>query len=155
MQNYLFIYMEGEGMELVKFFDGLEAIYNGLKPPEQVETYMKQGMKEAAFSGDGKAVFAIINELMGFYRVHSRFEECFLCIEQAMQLAELFGLKGTVDYGTMMLNAATCFRAAGKYEEAGKYYRQTQKIYQDKLPDGDYRMASLYNIFWSIRKCGY
>ena len=54
-------------------------------------------------------------------------------------------LEGTVHFATTLLNTATAYRAAGRYEEALADYRRALEIYQRDLPKDDYRLAGLYN----------
>ena len=82
---------------------------------------------------------------MGYYRAAGRHEECLLCARQAMELADELGLDGTVQYGTMLLNAATGYRAAGRYQEAERLYGQAYEIYRRYISGPDYHMASLHN----------
>lgn len=82
---------------------------------------------------------------MGYYRAAGRYEECLLCADQAMELADAMGLAGTMEYGTMLLNVATGYRAAGNYAEAEALYRQAHLIFRKHVTGPDYRMASLHN----------
>lgn len=52
-----------------------------------------------------------------------------LCAKEAMELVRELGLSGTLHHGTTCLNAATGFRAAGRYEEAEAAYREAEKVY--------------------------
>ena len=99
--------------DLQRFLEGLDLLYASGKGRE-AEGYLKRGLKEAASCGDDGAILAILNELMGYYRAAGRYEECLLCTRQAMELADELGPDGTMQYGTMLLNAATGYRAAGK-----------------------------------------
>ena len=72
---------------------------------------------------------------MGYYRAAGRHEECLLCARQAMELADELGLDGTVQYGTMLLNAATGYRAAGRYQEAERLTGRHTKFTGDIFPD--------------------
>ena len=130
--------------DLQRFLEGLDLLYASGKGRE-AEGYLKRGLKEAASCGDDGAILAILNELMGYYRAAGRYEECLLCTRQAMELADELGLDGTMQYGTMLLNAATGYRAAGKYQEAETLYGQAYEIYRRYITGPDYHMASLHN----------
>ena len=91
--------------DLQEFLQGLDFLYASGRAKE-AESYLKQGLKNAAAEKDDGAILAILNELMGYYRAASRYEECILCSQQALSLADAMGLSGTADYGTMLLNAA-------------------------------------------------
>ena len=70
---------------------------------------------------------------------------CALC-ERGDGAGEGTGLSGTLHHGTTCLNAATGFRAAGRYEEAEAAYREAEKVYASLLKEPDYRLAGLHNI---------
>ena len=129
---------------LEEFLKGLDELYASRRAKE-AEDYLKQGLKKAARAGNEGAILVILNELMGYYRAAGRYEECLLCTEEAISLAKKMGLEGTLNYGTTLLNAATAYRAAGKFEEALHYYEKTKKIYENTLNGEDYRMAALHN----------
>ena len=80
-----------------------------------------------------------------FYRSISRYEEAFAVAEDVLLLMEELQLEGTVHFATTLLNTATAYRAAGRYEEALADYRRALEIYQRDLPKDDYRLAGLYN----------
>lgn len=130
--------------DLQKYLQGLDRLYEEGRAKE-AESYLKQGLKLAAAEQDDGAILAILNELMGYYRAASRYEECMLCSEQAIALADAMGLSGTLEYGTMLLNVATGCRAAGNYEKAEELYMETYRIFRKHLTGPDYRMASLHN----------
>lgn len=129
---------------LSEFLRGLDRLYETERGRE-AEGYLKKGLKAAAAAEDDGAVLAILNELMGYYRAASRYEECLLCVEQGIRLADSMGLSGTLDYGTMLLNAATGYRAARRYPEAERYYKEAEALLERHLPGPDYRKASLHN----------
>lgn len=129
---------------LSAFLKGLDTIYASGEIRD-VEHYLKQGMENASASGDDGAVFTILNEMMGYYRSVSRYEECENCIREAFKLVDALGIAGTADYGTLLINAATGYRAAGKYQESERLYKEAQEVFAGCLPGSDYRMASLHN----------
>lgn len=130
--------------DLKEFLEGLDLLYASGQAKE-AEAYLKQGLKGAAAAQDESGILAVLNELMGYYRAASRYEECLLCTKQAVALADAMGLQGTKEYGTTLLNAATGMRAAGRYEEAEELYGEAYRIFSDCFPEPDYRMASLHN----------
>ena len=86
--------------------------------PKGVEAYLKSGLEEAGKCFDGPAMLTILNELMGYYRVMSKPEECEWCIEKAVRIAEKLGIQGTTDYATMLLNIGTAQRVMGQMDKA-------------------------------------
>ena len=113
--------------------------------PKGVEAYLKSGLEEAGKCLDGPAMLTILNELMGYYRVMSKPEECEWCIEKAVRIAEKLGIQGTTDYATMLLNIGTAQRVMGQMDKAESNYEEAYAIFKEKLHEPDYRMATLYN----------
>ena len=113
--------------------------------PKGVEAYLKSGLDEAGKCLDGPAMLTILNELMGYYRVMSKPEECEWCIEKAVRIAEKLGIQGTTDYATMLLNIGTAQRVMGQMDKAESNYEEAYAIFKEKLHEPDYRMATLYN----------
>lgn len=135
---------EYKSIDMEQFLKNLDALYTGGKASE-IENYLLEGIRQAREVNQPAAEFFMQNELMGHYRVVSRYEDCLACAEETKKLADRMGIQGTVHYGTMLLNIATGYRAAGKYEPSEMYYLQAKDIYGKLLPDTDYRMASLHN----------
>lgn len=124
------------------FLAKLDEMYNN---PKYLEDYLKGGVSSALKQGDKAAALVILNELMGLYRVTDKHEKCFECAERALVLSEELGIKGTVNYGTVLLNIATAYRVMKKYDKAQEYYFQVKNIFEKGLDKHDYRMAALYN----------
>lgn len=129
--------------DLQEFLRKLDILYK--EDPKKLETYLRQGLSEARALDDFGASLIILNELMGYYRVMSRFEECSKCADEAMELSKEMGIVGTVNYGTVLLNVATAYRVMGRMEEAEELYHQVHEIYRRQFEAPDYRMATLHN----------
>lgn len=112
---------------------------------EEVEPFLLSCMRQAKAGNEYGIYISVGNELIGFYRSISRYEEAFAVAEDVLLLMEELQLEGTVHFATTLLNTATAYRAAGRYEEALADYRRALEIYQRDLPKDDYRLAGLYN----------
>lgn len=130
--------------QLTEFMKKLDELYQK-KQFSDIESYLNNGINEALGRHDEGAALILLNELMGYYRAVSRHEEGAKTAEKALALIASMGLEGTVNHGTTLLNAATGLRAAGENDRAEQAYRQAQDILETQLPEGDYRLASLYN----------
>lgn len=127
--------------EILKKLDGLFAD----EKLEEVEPFLISCMRQAKAGDEYGIYISVGNELIGFYRSISRYEEAFAVAEDVLLLMEELQLEGTVHFATTLLNTATAYRAAGRYEEALADYRRALEIYQRDLPKDDYRLAGLYN----------
>ena len=130
--------------ETQKFLETLDAMYSEGRTRE-AEGFLIKGLKEAAESKDPGAQLAVLNEIAGYFRTLGRHGESMKYAGEAVELAQEMGLSGTLQYGTILLNAATAGRAAGRYDEAERMYAQVEEIYRGQLRQPDYRMASLHN----------
>ncbi len=127
---------------LDSFLEKLDEMYNN---PKELEDYLAGGVSDALAQNDKGAALVILNELMGLYRVTDKYEKCLNCAEKALALSDELGIKGTVNYGTVLLNIATAYRVMKRYDEAQEYYFQVKEIFEKGLDRSDYRMAALYN----------
>ena len=108
--------------DLNEFLRELDHMY--ATNPKGVEAYLKSGLEEAGKCLDGPAMLTILNELMGYYRVMSKPEECEWCIEKAVRIADQLGIQGTTDYATMLLNIGTAQRVMGQMDKAEANYEE-------------------------------
>ena len=47
------------------------------------EEYLTEGMKTARQADDKGGILAVLNELIGYYRVRGEYEKCVLCSKEA------------------------------------------------------------------------
>ena len=110
---------------LDSFLEKLDEMYNN---PKELEDYLAGGVSDALAQNDKGAALVILNELMGLYRVTDKYEKCLNCAEKALALSDELGIKGTVNYGTVLLNIATAYRVMKRYDEAQEYYFQVKHL---------------------------
>ena len=111
----------------------------------QVEPFLTQKLIEAMQEEDTAAVLILLNEMMGFFRSTNQYDKSLLYAEKAVAILEGAGMEGTVEYATTLLNYANALRAAGKLAESIALYARTEEIYQEKIPQGAFDFANLYN----------
>ena len=130
-------------MDYNDFFQTLDGLLDE-KKMDEAEQFLIDNMKMAMEREDTQALLAVLAELVGLYRVTGRHEESTMLADRAMTIADGAGVRGQ-NYATIILNAATAYRAAGNFLRAKELYEQTaQELKQSGCRDA-YRYASLYN----------
>lgn len=112
---------------------------------DKVEPFLLAQLGQARAGNDSASALTFLNELMGFYRGMSRFEEALAVAHEALGLMEALGYKGSVPYATTLLNVATAYRAAGQIVKAIELFEEVAAIYDAHLIRDGYLVASLYN----------
>lgn len=131
-------------MNVDKFYETLDS-YFAKQEIEQVDPFLVSSLKQAKEEEDYGAYISVCNEMIGFYRSVSAFEKAYAAAEDVLLLMEELQMEHTEHFATTLLNAATAYRAAGDYETALRFYKQSLQIYDGILPPQDYRYAGLYN----------
>ncbi len=121
----------------------------GVKGLDEIEAFLVKQIDKAYAEPDYYSAVTLLNEIIGFCRDTSQNEKGLKYCEQDLNLMREMGLEGSVEYATSLLNVANAYRAFGKWEDSLALYQQTQTIYQEKLPAGEFNYASLYNN-WSL-----
>ena len=136
-------------MDIDNFFQGLTNIFNAGQK-EQVTHYLQQSLQQAEDEQDISASITILNEMAGYFRSISKYQEAIASIEKAITLLKEIGHEGSIPYGTTLLNAATAYRASGEKDKALELFMEVFSIFKDKLPQNDHRLAGLLNNIGSI-----
>jgi len=102
---------------------------------------------EAVSLGDMHGELSIDSELIGYTRKIKDKENAFKFCERALFLIEKLGLSGTVSSATVILNAATAYKAFGEFDKAIPLYEKTLAIYKEHLPKDDLKFAGLFNNY--------
>lgn len=131
-------------MNIQQILEEIDVLYSQQKVDE-VAVLLEGKIPQLKEAGDVAAVISLMNELLGIYREKGDSEHgATLCLD-LLQEFRSHRLPEDEHYATTLLNIATANRAFGQFDEARKYYKLCQEIYQVKLPEHDYRFASLYN----------
>ena len=107
--------------------------------------FLRAWRAKAQEFGDQKGELAILNELIGHYRMTGNLEQGISAVTDAIKLINTTGISGSVSAGTILLNAATCMCASGKIDEAIALYRQAEMCYSKNLDANDLLFSGLYN----------
>ena len=112
---------------------------------DEVEELLMSAVSVALDEGDGGALLQLLNELIGYYRESSRFEDAYKVAEEIKDVASRILPERSVPYATSLLNIATAYRTGGRLEDAMREYKKVEEIYEEILEPDSLLMASLYN----------
>lgn len=119
--------------------------YLDRKDYASAERHLKYWFTEAEAALDTPGRLTVLSEQIGLYRKTEQKEKCLSAIASALELLESFNVKGSVLYATVLLNAATGYKACGKNEDAVVLYRKAKQLYEAN-PDIDTgKLGALYN----------
>ncbi|MFI3209206.1 MAG: tetratricopeptide repeat protein [Eubacteriales bacterium] len=109
---------------------------------EEVERFLQYHIEESDSVYDQ---VTLLNELIGYYRDLSKYQESMNACQQVMELLNSSDLVGSIPYATTLQNVANALRAAGQLEASMMYYNQVYALYENQLNQSDMRYASLAN----------
>ena len=112
---------------------------------EEVEGLLIGAISVAMDEQDGYAMLSLLNELIGYYRETSRYEDSYKIAVEIEAVADQILPQMSVQYATSLLNIATAYRAGGRLEDSLEYYKRVEIIYREVLDEDNMLMASLYN----------
>lgn len=131
-------------MNIEKILEEIDVLYSQQKV-EEVEALLLEKIEELKKTRQVYPAISFMNELLGIYREKGDQKSGEKCSTELLSLFEEFHLKHDENYGTTLLNIATAYRSFGDFSLSKEYYDQCFSIYQGKIPENDYRFASLYN----------
>lgn len=131
-------------MDIQRILSQVDAFFEENKG-EEAEKLMQESIARAMEEQDDNSLLQLLNELLGYYRETSRYEEAYLLSERAIAQAERMGLEGTIPYATTLLNVANVYRAGGRLEESLEKYLLVQEIYRKQLSPDNMLAAGLQN----------
>lgn len=112
---------------------------------EEVEGLLIGAISVAMDEQDGYAMLSLLNELIGYYRETSRYEDAYKIAMEIEVVADQILPPDSVQYATSLLNIATAYRAGGRLEDSLAYYKRVEAIYNETLDPDSMLMASLRN----------
>lgn len=112
---------------------------------EEAAIYLEKSLVQAKEAKEWQTELSILNELMGYYRSISKFDEAWKYAFRAMEITEEQKIGSTADGVTTYLNVANIYRATGKAEEAMEIYRRVEAVYKEQHVEKDFRLGGLYN----------
>lgn len=102
-------------------------------------------LDEAKSTGDGHGILLIQNELMGLCRKLGEKDAALQHAQAALDQVGTLGIEENLGAATTYLNSATVCKAFDMPENAMDLFQMARVIYERDLPEGDERLAGLYN----------
>ena len=136
-------------MNMNGFYDKIDNFFAS-KDFQAAENYMKNCLAQAEFEDDSYATVTVCNELGGFYRAFSRYNEGIPLYEKALGCIRRLRMENTEGHGTTLLNFATTLAIVGQSDRALDAYQQAAGIFESPSYAKDFRLATLYNNMSSL-----
>ena len=131
-------------MDTTKFFTELDRCY-AEKRIAEAEIYMKSCLAQAEAGNDPTGIVTVCNELGGYYRTLSRYDEGTPLYEKALNIIGALGQNRTPAHGTTLINYATNCTMNGQQEKALELYGKAAEIFSGPGYTPDFNLATLYN----------
>lgn len=121
----------------------------------EVERILNYWLSEAVSLNDKRGELSILNELMGLYRKLGIKDNALDSSEKALKLIDELGIGELVSTATILINAATVFKAFDLADKALPLFRKAELIYSKEINPSDPLFGSLYNNFGlALADCG-
>ena len=137
-------FMQGGSMEIQRILDKYDRLMDE-KEFEEADRHLNYWIEEAKALGDDRSAFTLLNELVGYYRMHGKKRETVSAIDRLLDITKEMELNDTVSGATAYINAATGYKSADMAEEALPLYEKALIIYERDLTKTDTRISALYN----------
>ena len=138
-----------ESFDINVFLTHLDELFDTKQATTAVEPYLFKSIDAARAAADKAAELTILNEFMGFYRSQSMHGKGVAATQEALNLVKSMGIEGTEAATTTLINAATEYRAAGRYDTALALYQEALASSAQTLESGDAtahrKLAALHN----------
>ena len=131
---------------LDSFFKELDRLYDE-GSADAVETFLLNTVENLRDGGGDRTTeyVAVINELAGFYRGMSRFEEAERLFQATVDLMDSIGGAGTIAGATVIFNFAGLMRLQRKYNDATALFLRAKSLLEELDAREDYAYASVLN----------
>lgn len=112
---------------------------------DEAYAFLMEQVNLAIEKQDNRTILFLLNEMIGYFRVTSKFQLGNQIAQQIFNILSMSDLEQTVDGATSYINIATFYRVQGKYQEALSLYQKTESIYQQYLEPNDELYSAFYN----------
>lgn len=125
-----------------EFYEELDKLY-GAGDLAAVEKLILDALAAAGESSMERA--GLYNELAGFYRGVSRFDESGDAFERALDIFSSRGMGASPEYATVLLNLAGLYRMKGEADKAVGLFLNAMKKLEDAGEEDSYAYVSVLN----------
>ncbi len=136
-------------MTTEEFIKKLDELFAG-QQYDKVDPFMRETLQEAKEREDWGLYLTVGNEMIGYYRSVSRFQDAYRISEDMLLLMEELQMDQSIEFATVLLNTATAYSFDENFEMALQFYRRTEQIYHLLVKPDDYLFAGLYNNMSSL-----
>lgn len=112
---------------------------------QEARDLLETSLTEVRALGDWRSELTVLSELLGQYRRTGEADKGLRTVSEALAVIRAHGMGRTVSGATVLLNAATTFKAFGHAKDSIPIFTHVARVYADNLDPGDYRFAGLYN----------
>lgn len=127
-------------MDINKIYKELDSL-----PFENIEKYLEEKIGESESSKDFAVMIPLVNEMIGFLRDTTSFDNGKKYKKKLLQILSECGQQDTMNEATSLLNIANFDRACGDYSKSVEEYKKCESIYEKQLSKEDYLWAGLFN----------
>ncbi len=131
---------------MTDFYDRLDALYQA-GDPEAVEPFIRAQLRHVAdTAGDDSPEYAaVLNELGGFLRGVSRYDESERAFQQGLDILKAQGGHFTTQYAVMLMNFAGLYRLTGRADEAVRLFTEARQLLDASGAEKDAAYAAVLN----------
>jgi len=124
------------------FFDELDRFYDA-GDLDAVEAFILDAIVDSPDNSPEQAGF--LNELAGFYRGVSRYEESERAFLESLEIFEESGMEATAQYATVLLNLAGLYRVSGEADKSIELFYSAMKKLEAAGGKDSYAYISVLN----------
>ena len=126
------------------FFKKLNSLLKDGKLDE-TKKFLEDSLETAINSKDSNMILAILNELVGFYRDITQYDEALKYAKAILPLIEKLGLKNTIYHVKSLINIANIKRFSNNIYESINISKNAITIYEENNLNDSITKASIYN----------
>lgn len=112
---------------------------------DEAEKFLEDTLETALTEHNDGLVLAVLNELVGFYRDTTRYEEALKYAKAILPLINKLNLNNTITHVKSLINIANILRVSDNLEKAIRTSKEALSIYENYNLNDEETKAALYN----------